>query len=44
VKIAIGEHTQISLITNSSCGRMEREVGDQVFAIVKATEIMVGKE
>jgi molybdate transport system regulatory protein len=44
VQIAIGDQTLVSIITRSSAERLELEVGDQVFAIVKATEIMIGKE
>lgn len=34
----------VSAITTASVDRMELREGDAVFAIVKATEVMVGKE
>jgi molybdopterin-binding protein len=44
VLMKIGDQTLVSVITRSSAERLELAVGDQVFAIVKATEVMIGKE
>jgi molybdopterin-binding protein len=44
VLMKIGDQTLVSIITRSSAERLELAVGDQVFAIVKATEVMIGKE
>jgi molybdopterin-binding protein len=42
IRTAAGEVT--SVITTSSVQRMNLKVGDQVFAIIKATEVSVEKE
>jgi molybdate transport system regulatory protein len=44
VLMKIGDQVLVSIITRSSAERLELTVGDQVFAIVKATEVMIGKE
>ena len=44
VLMKIGDQTLVSIITRSSAERLELAAGDQVFAIVKATEVMIGKE
>ena len=38
-----GEQTLSSAITRQSAERLGLKVGDQVVAIIKATEVMVGK-
>jgi len=44
VTIDIGDgQTIVSAITRGSVERMELAVGQQVVAIVKATEVMIGK-
>jgi molybdopterin-binding protein len=42
IRTAAGEVT--SVITTSSVQRMNLKAGDQVFAIIKATEVSVEKE
>ena len=43
VQIDIGGHTIVSAITRESAERMGLKVGDQVTAIIKSTEVLVGK-
>lgn len=43
VRVAIGEQELISIITRASAERLGLRVGDQVFALIKSTEVMVGK-
>jgi molybdate transport system regulatory protein len=44
VKINIGEGNVISsVITIESVTDLELKIGDQVYAIVKSTEVMIGK-
>jgi molybdopterin-binding protein len=44
VNLRIGDQDLVSLITRSSAERLGLKVGDEAFAIIKSTEIMVGKE
>jgi molybdate transport system regulatory protein len=44
VQIRIGDQELVSLITRSSAERLKLAVGDEVFAVIKSTEVMVGKE
>ena len=44
VVLRIGDQELVSVITRSSADRLGLEVGDQVFAVVKATEVILGKE
>ena len=44
VRIAIGDQELVSVITRSSAERLGLAVGDDAFAVIKATEIMIGKE
>jgi molybdate transport system regulatory protein len=44
VQVRIGEQELVSLITRSSAERLGLKVGDDVFAVIKSTEIMIGKE
>ena len=44
VQIQIGDQELVSVITRSSAERLELKIGDEVFAVIKSTEIMVGKE
>jgi molybdopterin-binding protein len=44
VAMRIGEQELVSVITRSSAERMKLRVGDEVFAVVKSTEVMIGKE
>lgn len=44
VVVRIGNQELVSVITRASAERLELQVGDEVFALVKSTEVMVGKE
>jgi molybdopterin-binding protein len=44
VQLRIGDQELVSVITRSSAERLGLEVGDEVFAVIKSTEIMIGKE
>jgi len=44
VVLRIGDQELVSVITRSSADRLGLEVGDEVFAVVKATEVILGKE
>jgi molybdopterin-binding protein len=44
VNLRIGDQDLVSLITRSSAERLGLKVGDEAFAIIKSTEVMVGKE
>ena len=43
VIIGVGDNEITAIITKGSAEQLDLKVGDQVFAIVKATEVMVGK-
>lgn len=44
VQMRIGDQELVSMITRSSAERLGLKVGDEVFAVIKSTEIMIGKE
>ena len=44
VQVRIGDQELVSVITRSSAERLGLEVGDKVFAVIKSTEVMIGKE
>ena len=44
VRLAIGDQELVSVITRSSAERLGLAVGDEAWAVIKATEIMIGKE
>ena len=44
VVIRIGDQELVSVITRSSADRIGLELGDEVFAVIKATEVILGKE
>jgi molybdopterin-binding protein len=44
VHLRVGDHDLVSVITRSSTERMKLAVGDEVLALVKSTEVMIGKE
>ncbi len=44
VIMRIGEQELVSVITRSSAARLGLKVGDEVVAVIKSTEIMIGKE
>ncbi len=44
VMLKIGDQELVAVITRSSAERMKLRVGDEAFAVMKSTEVMVGKE
>lgn len=44
VVMQVGDQELVAAITSGSAKRMKLRVGDAVFAIIKATEVMVAKE
>ena len=44
VVIRIGDQDLVSIITRSSAEALGLAVGDDAFAVIKSTEVMVGKE
>lgn len=43
VTVAIGDQQLVSVITRASAERLGLRVGDEVLAVIKSTEIMIGK-
>ena len=43
VRLHIGSQELIAVITRASVDRLGINVGDDVFAVIKATEVMIGK-
>ena len=43
VRVQIGDQEIVSVITRASAERLRLAVGDQVFAVVKSTEVMIAK-
>lgn len=43
VTISVGDNDIIAVITKGSADQLDLKVGDRVYAIVKATEVMIGK-
>ena len=43
VTVDIGGQEVVAAITSSSVQRLALKEGDQVFAVIKATEVMIGK-
>lgn len=43
VKLAIGDQDLVSIITRSSAERLRLKVGDEVYAVIKSTEVMIGR-
>jgi molybdate transport system regulatory protein len=43
VQLRIGEQELVSVITRSSADRLGLKLGDEVFAVIKSTEVMIGK-
>jgi molybdate transport system regulatory protein len=43
VHLRIGEQTLVSIITRGSAERLRLKVGDPVFAVIKSTEVMIGR-
>jgi molybdopterin-binding protein len=44
VHLRIGDQSLVSVITRSSAERMGLRVGDEVLAVIKSTEVMIGRE
>lgn len=44
VVMKVGEQELVAAITSGSAKRMKLKVGDRIFAVIKATEVMVAKE
>jgi molybdate transport system regulatory protein len=44
VELRIGDQVLVSVITRSSVERMGLKLGDPVFAVIKSTEVMIGKD
>ena len=44
VVVRIGDQDLVSMITRSSAERLGLAVGDQVLAVIKSTEVMIGKQ
>ena len=44
VVMKVGEQELVAAITTGSAKRMKLKAGDQVFAVIKATEVMIAKE
>jgi molybdopterin-binding protein len=44
VVLAIGDQALVAVITRTSAERMELAEGQEVFAVMKSTEVMIGKE
>lgn len=43
VRVAIGEQELVAVITRNSAERLRLKVGEQVFAVIKSTEVMIAK-
>lgn len=43
VVVRIGDQDLVAVITRASAERMRLAVGDQVLAVIKSTEVMIGK-
>ncbi len=43
VRLRIADQELTSIITRGSAERMRLKIGDEVFAVIKSTEVMIGK-
>jgi len=43
VRLTIGDQELVSIITSTSAERMGLRIGDSVLAVIKSTEVMIGK-
>ncbi len=43
VRLGIGDQELVAVITRSSAERLGLKVGEMVFAVIKSTEVMIGK-
>src|SRR5262245_18147280 len=44
IVLRIGDQELVAVITRSAADRMGLKVGDEAFAVIKATEVILGKE
>ncbi|MBZ0160247.1 TOBE domain-containing protein [Candidatus Methylomirabilis sp.] len=44
VVLKVGDQELVAAITSGSAKRMKLKAGDKVFAVIKATEVMIAKE
>jgi molybdopterin-binding protein len=44
VTVSLGDQQLVSVITSGSAARLGLRIGDAVLAVIKSTEIMIGKE
>ena len=44
VIMQVGDQELVAAITSGSAKRLKLKVGDRVFAVIKATEVMIAKE
>jgi len=44
VRVSFGDQELISMITRSSAERLKLAIGDEVYAVIKSTEVMIGKD
>ena len=44
IKVRIGDQELVSVITRGSTERLGLRIGDEVIAVIKSTEVMIGKE
>jgi molybdopterin-binding protein len=44
VTLDVGGQELVSVITRSSAERLRLRVGDEVLAVVKSTEVMIGRD
>jgi molybdopterin-binding protein len=44
IRLQIGTQELVSVITRASVERMGIKIGDEVIAVIKSTEVMIGKE
>jgi molybdopterin-binding protein len=43
VRVQVGDQEIVSIITRSSAERLHLNIGDEVFAVMKSTEVMIAK-
>ena len=44
ITLKVGENEVVAVVTKTSAERLGLKVGDEAYVLVKATEIMVGKD
>ena len=44
VVLRIGDQDLVAVITRSSAERLRLRIGDEAFAVIKSTEVILGKE